>query len=326
MKITVISPYFGSFNSYFNYWLRSCANNSGIDWLIITDQTDIEEKIIIPHYSNVHFVYQSFDELRTHFEKKLSCKIRLDKPYKLCDFKPLYGFLFQEFISDSDFWGYCDMDVIFGDILSLIPQNTWKDYDKIFAKGHLSFIRNRTDINENFFKYGTYKKVISSPAAYAYDEVVEGYNIGFAGELIRSGYRLFNDNKIVADIDFRHFPFYEIQHNNSPCIYANINEKLYRLRYRPNTLPSKEEIAYIHLQKRRMDVCTAVGDILICPNKIIAYDDSLVQKIEFWESVIKEEQNYYSKFQEKRFYIKNDILKFIYEPSKLESIFHRLKI
>ena len=39
-------------------------------------------------------------------------------PYKLCEFKPMFGVLFADVVEGFDFWGHIDNDAILGDVLS----------------------------------------------------------------------------------------------------------------------------------------------------------------------------------------------------------------
>ena len=110
-SIIFIIPYFGHFNNYFEIWLNSCAHNPTIDWLIFTD---CKNEYDYPR--NVKVVYTTFDEIRTHFQSFYDFPISLEKPYKLCDFRPAYGEVFYDYIKDYDFWGYCDTDLVWGDL------------------------------------------------------------------------------------------------------------------------------------------------------------------------------------------------------------------
>ena len=149
MKKILILPYFGKFNNYFNLWLDSCKYNNDIDWLIITDNH------INQISNNIKVINKTFEDLKSYIQKKFNFKINLETPYKLCDYKPYYGYIFEEYIKGYDFWGYCDCDLIFGDINKFIIQDIFDKYDKIFRRGHLSFIRNNKYINTNFFKHDT---------------------------------------------------------------------------------------------------------------------------------------------------------------------------
>ena len=90
-RFAIIIPYFGKFNNYFQLWLASCGKNPNYDWLLFTDNRKPD---ILPE--NVHYIFTSFDDLKRKFESKFRYKICLDKPYKLCDYKPYYGYLFED--------------------------------------------------------------------------------------------------------------------------------------------------------------------------------------------------------------------------------------
>ena len=87
-------------------------------------------------------------------EKELNIKISLSRPYKCCDLKPIYGLLFNRYVKECDFWGYCDL--IFGNIRKFVTDDILNENDKIYISGHLSLYRNNNKIN-NLFKSSVYK-------------------------------------------------------------------------------------------------------------------------------------------------------------------------
>lgn len=321
MKITIILPYFGKFNNYFKFWLESCANNKNISWMIFTD-----EKIPEIYPKNVTFIEMTLEKLKKIFEKKLKTKINLERPYKLCDYKPYYGYLFSEYLQDADFWGYCDCDLIFGDILKFITEDQLKKYDKILRTGHLSLIRNKKEINENFLKYDTYKIVIKSSAIYGYDESVGGYHLGFAGELLDKGYKFLDDSTYIADIDFRHYPFYVVSDEQIPCVFIYDHGHIYKVIRKQDKL-YKEEMMYLHLQKRKMKVIEEVENnrYIIAPNEICLYDELELKSEKFWKKISEEQEDYFDIKGEQRTLKKRDFIRFLHEPKKIESILYRLK-
>lgn len=317
----VIVPYFGEFNDYFSLWLESCSKNKGIDWLLITD---IENSFVLP--KNVKIVKKTFSEVRDLFRSKLGFKISLETPYKLCDYKQFYGFLFEEYIADYDFWGYCDCDLIFGDIESFLTEDCFLSYDKILRTGHLSFVRNKKEINEIFRNYNTYKVALSSPAIYGYDESIEGYHLGFAGELMDKGYNFFRDDELVADIDFRYYPFHIVSSPDKICAFLYDNGKIYRIERTPDKCLLKTEMMYVHLQKRKMVVkCKSdAKKFLIVPNYFLDYDVKLLESDHFWESITQDKRDYFDFRLEKKNAIKRDVVRFWHEPHKIHSLFFRL--
>ena len=59
--------------------------------------------------------------------------ITLHTPYKLCDYKPAYGEIFAPELSGYDFWGYGDMDLVFGDLRAYFTEDKLRKYDKFYA-------------------------------------------------------------------------------------------------------------------------------------------------------------------------------------------------
>ena len=92
-KYAALCCYYGEWPNYFQFWLTSCSHNINIDFYLVTD---IDTTLyIVP--SNVIFIKQSFDELKFLITEKFRNLggISLDKPYKLCDFKTAYGYIFE---------------------------------------------------------------------------------------------------------------------------------------------------------------------------------------------------------------------------------------
>lgn len=321
MKTLLILPYFGKFNVYFHLWINSCAHNSDIDFLIITDSFISEE---LP--SNVTVKYTNFSDLKDYFQTKFDFPISLKRPYKLCDYRPYYGYLFSEQLQKYDFWGYCDCDVIWGDILQFITPEIFNEYDKILRLGHLTFIRNTPEINTNFKKFETYRIVLSSDVSYAYDESIFGYHFGFAGELIQNGYKFYQDFNNIADIDFRHFPFHIVNTDKQACVFEYKNGKLFQIFKEKNEL-KRNEIMYLHLQKRKMTIDRQIDKdhYLVIPNQFTTYEASLLENDCFWDRVSTEKKNYYNKTGEHMREIIRSGRRLLHEPHKMQAILYRIK-
>lgn len=89
-KCCFIIPYFGKLPNYFQLFLKSCEYNPDFNWILFTDDY---YKFNYPQ--NVKVVYTSFEKLRKRVAEKFDFPISLEKPYKLCDYKPAYGYLFE---------------------------------------------------------------------------------------------------------------------------------------------------------------------------------------------------------------------------------------
>lgn len=167
--ICVIGTYFGQFNNYFSLWLKSCAYNPKIDFYIFGDA---EYKGVLPQ--NVRIEYMTLETVKLRAEKYLGFKVSLVKPYKCCDFKPIYGAIFSDYISSYEYWGHCDFDMIFGDVFSFLEKNNYQAYDRFFNLGHLSFYRNDQKVFNYLKLEGSlvdYRTVFTTPKNFAFDEV-----------------------------------------------------------------------------------------------------------------------------------------------------------
>jgi len=161
----------GPFPWYFPYFLKSCRFNPDIEFLIFTD--NIEENLDIP--ANVKIVPYSLEQFNANASKKLGFEVAVESGYKLCDFKPALGFIFSGYIEKYDFWGYCDIDLIFGNIRAFMTDEILDEYDVISARhdyltGCFALYRNNPEMRELFKQSKDYKKVFTDPRNFFFDE------------------------------------------------------------------------------------------------------------------------------------------------------------
>ena len=168
MRKIVIVCYYGMFPAWMNLWVKSCELNPDFDFLLVTD-SEIHN---LP--GNIIYHQESFSDLRNRFCKALGFEVSLESPYKLCDYKPVYGLAFQELIKDYDFWGHCDIDMVFGRIGHFLPDELFQQYDRLGTYAHLIFYRNTETINQLFMKSGgifNYQTVFKGKWYYGLDEM-----------------------------------------------------------------------------------------------------------------------------------------------------------
>ena len=93
-KCCFIIPYFGKLPNYFPVFLKTCAFNKDYDWLIFSDDCSKYELPI-----NVKIINLEFVDLKEKIKNKFKdFEIDLSYPYKLCDYKPAYGYIFEEYL------------------------------------------------------------------------------------------------------------------------------------------------------------------------------------------------------------------------------------
>ena len=170
-RVCMVIAYFGKWPAFLDIYLDSCERNKDVlDVLLITD---IKDKLSLP--SNVKTVQSSLDEISEIILKKLDIQTQNFRPYKLCDLKPAFGVLFQEHITQYDFWGFGDIDVIYGDLKRFMSKRMLDRYDVItyreeWISGALTLIRNKPEFNELFKRSKDYKDAFGSKVNHAFDE------------------------------------------------------------------------------------------------------------------------------------------------------------
>lgn len=245
-KIIIIACYFGKLPNYFEFWQNSCLKNKSIDFIFFTDQ---EIKITEQNFKVINIEFKQLIEL---IKNKIGYVPSKMTPYKLCDFKPAYGKIFEEYTIKYDFWGYCDIDLIFGNISKYVNDEILNNNDVILNLGHLTIYKN--DIkHKNLFKLPgsnyDYRVVFSSNENFAFDEM--------------SGmHKIFKANQIapymeipVADIDkkYSRYKLYDRKNfRNQIFVYDNA---IYRYYLDKNNI-CKDEYIYLHFQKKKINITT----------------------------------------------------------------------
>lgn len=135
----------GNLPAYIDCVFRSCECNPDINWLILTDDRTPRR---LP--SNVCVKYATMDEFQETFSRKLDFEVKIPNPYHFCVFRPAYGFLFADLLVGYDFWGHCDLDVIYGDLRAFLGEEILSSYNKVLNRGHLTLYRNNPEVNRYF--------------------------------------------------------------------------------------------------------------------------------------------------------------------------------
>lgn len=169
-RICLIMPFYGKWPPYFNLYLKSCEINKFIDFIFFTD---IAPPLAFP--SNVKFIKLPLEELNSKINGKLSITSKIINPYKLCDFKPLYGFIFQEYLTNYNFWGHGDIDLIYGNIQNFVTNNVLQENDVIsfrkeWISGCFALFRNVNLVNHLFKESKNYLSILNAEQYIGFDE------------------------------------------------------------------------------------------------------------------------------------------------------------
>ena len=326
-SIVLIVPYFGKFPSFFPLWLSSCKYNPTINWIIYTDCKDSYD-----YPANIEVVYCTFLDVVKRVQSHFDFKIELNNPYKLCDFKPSYGEVFKEDIQEFDFWGYCDIDLVFGNIRKFINKSILSNYERVQAHGHFSLFKNNEKINaiyrSSIAEDLPYKRIFTNSKHFGFDEHGKNHLYDI---FVLSQSTIYLNNTLFADIDsfLRHFvstytrklvkplEIDELKENENwkgkATIFSFEKGVLNRLQVNNDQLNTKEYM-YVHLQKRAMAKDENLDDtkFLIIPNKFISYTGPITK-----ESVVK--------FGKAKFWYHKRIKRQLYSRSRM-LIYKYLKV
>ena len=99
-SVCIIGTYFGPFPTWINVWLASVKNNPTVDFLVVTDQRDFSH----PEIRNLYVKYMTLSEFKAAIEREVGIKVKLESPYKVCDYKEIYGLVVQDDIKQYDYW------------------------------------------------------------------------------------------------------------------------------------------------------------------------------------------------------------------------------
>lgn len=249
-NVALIICYFGKLPNYFQLWLDSCTKNPDFTWLLFTN-----DKNTYRYPDNVKRYLVEQEYIVDLIKEKCNISICIRNSYKLCDFRPLYGMIFSDYLEHYTHWGYCDVDVIWGRLNSFITPDLLQSYDKIFNHGHLTIYKNLESVNQYFkipYSGINYKTVLSTSKHFGFDES-RGINAIY-DENSLCQYK----NVCFADINFCHYGMImNGKQNLTRQFFLYKNGNLFRCDRNGNLI---DEFAYIHLQKRKMKVFITEAD------------------------------------------------------------------
>jgi hypothetical protein len=141
-ELIILIPYFGRWPEWINLFIESCKWNPEVRWLLYTDCGEPENKA-----ENVVYVHLAFSDYKMLVRERLGINFDPPNPYKLCDLRPCLGQIHNRDIAGFKFFGYGDIDVIYGNIRRFYTDDFLARGDAISAhrerlSGHFLVLRN----------------------------------------------------------------------------------------------------------------------------------------------------------------------------------------
>lgn len=192
MKIKLLSAWFGKKRDWFGKFAEQMKRFSIIDWECIPPPE-------VPLERQLSWI----NDIASRKTRVRSRKGNKDRD-AVCDFRPLYGELFAHKYAGYDYWGWCDLDILFGDLDRLLPTLLTDEVDVLhFKEPYLSgcfvILKNTPTLTE-MYKKGKYIEVLSDRNYHGWDE--NGYR-GVGGEtfyqlMVREGVHISSRQDLMS--------------------------------------------------------------------------------------------------------------------------------
>lgn len=173
MKIAMVALWIGEIPDYFWYHYETTKNLNGFDFIFVTDQN------IVLDSANYKVISTTKKQIENEMSLILNSDCFIQNNKKINDLKACYGELFKEYLIGYDYYGYYDIDTLFGDLNKWISPYL-PEYDVIsFADekyhnricGPLTIMRNDGVVNELYkLKLDRFIDVLKSPNVDAFEE------------------------------------------------------------------------------------------------------------------------------------------------------------
>ena len=168
-SIRLLIPYFGSWEPWTPLFFETARRNPSIDFLIVTDcdPTGLGG-------ANLEFRHMPFDEYQARIRAILG-DLSPGDPYKVCDYRPLFGRLHRTDFEGWDFWGWCDTDILLGDVRSFYDADLLSRVDVLSThsdriSGHFALFRNDERNRRMYERIYDWQGALRNPCFVGIDE------------------------------------------------------------------------------------------------------------------------------------------------------------
>jgi len=197
-SIRLIMPYFGHWPPWMALYLKSCSANPTINWLFLTD---CEEIANLP--PNVRFEYMSLAQFSDRIASVLAKTVKISEPRKICDYRLVFGKAFQQELSGYDYWGFGDIDVIYGRMRDFLTEAVLEHdlvtFHKDHLSGHLTILKNTPQVINLYHDIPGFERGVLKKACGIWDELVLPGGKAYDGLQKKLPSEVFNKLKVHAE-------------------------------------------------------------------------------------------------------------------------------
>ena len=168
----MVLVWFGPWRPWIELTLHSFARNRRFDLHVVSPEAP-------PAYQapNIHYHRWDHAEISRRLSRVTDSNYDLARPYKLCDFKVAYAHVFPDLLGGYRHWGWCDEDIIWGDLDRFFPASLLEAHDVIATcraciTGQLTLVRNAPAINALYRRIPDWReKLLDQSSSFALDEL-----------------------------------------------------------------------------------------------------------------------------------------------------------
>lgn len=319
MRIAVIVAWFGPLPAFFPAWLRSAEMNPDVDFFLFFDQEVKSEA------ENIHIISTTLEAEVQRAEKALGESVTIKNAYKFCDLRPFFGLVYEDFLKGYDFWGYCDIDLVFGQIRKFLTDDVLGRFERFYEWGHFSLLRNCEWINHIYDLPGclytrdeTLRKAakVNAEEHYGLNRICEKNSIRWYKEQDFADFSVMYSD-LVLHTGARNYPHQVFYWENGRVYQAFVDAD--------GTVETKEYV-YIHWQKRK----PAPDDSFLGDNSFYVTSERLLKKeqgIPTQETIVRlcPDRSEGERKKEMRAYVRIKLRQFIKAPLWQKLIWLRQK-
>lgn len=168
--LILLCYWFGPWPDWMNFFVESCKWNPGVRWRIHTDCSEPENKA-----DNISYVHVSFADYKALVRDRLDIAFDPPSPDKLSDVRPAFGFLHERDTEGFPFFGWGDLDVVYGDISRFYGPQQLANVDVVSThperlSGHFTVLRNIPSLRRAFEEIPDYRGMLESPDQFGVEE------------------------------------------------------------------------------------------------------------------------------------------------------------
>lgn len=186
-RISFVVIYMGKIPSYFSLFIESAIRNPTFDFIFFMDS-----ELQSINANNIFINKISLKDLNQIAIEKGILKYEVKNGYKLCDLKPAWFDILEEYLPETqyEYVGYIDIDMILGNLTKFIDLNDIRNYDiwtivDNYISGALTLFRNNEEIRKLYRKSPSWKIIFNDSRNFAFDEDLK--------QIFRNEFKSFSD-------------------------------------------------------------------------------------------------------------------------------------